>query len=69
MFNLKQLFCSHVNKIEKLEEGKIEYTQLPRYEHGELVYFYVDIVKETCYKCNKIKIRYKKRIKGDIYVL
>ena len=69
MFNLKQLFCSHVNNVEILEEGKIEYTQLPRYEHGEIVYFYVDIVKETCYKCNKTKIKYKKRFNDKLYTL
>ena len=69
MFNIKQLLCSHVNNVEVLEEGKIQYTKLPSYEHGEFEYYYVDVVKETCYKCNKTKIRYKKRIKGSIYTL
>lgn len=69
MFNLKQLFCSHVNNVEILEEGKIKYTKIPEYEHGEFIDYYIDIVKEKCYKCNKIKIRYKKRFNDKLYTL
>lgn len=64
-----EFFCTHVNNVEVLEEGKTEYTQFPKYEHGNFEYYYVDIIKETCYKCGKIKIRYKRRYKGTIFTL
>lgn len=56
----KQFFCSHVNKTEILEKGKHIYTQYPPYEYGVFREYTLDIVKETCYKCGKEHIKYKR---------
>ena len=59
----KQLFCSHVNKIEIIEKREEIYTEIPNDIFDPFRDFTIDVVKETCYKFGKEKIKEKRNYK------
>ena len=57
----KKILCKHVNNIQIMEKGNETITEFPGYEHGDIEYYQIDIVKLTCYKCRKEEIKYQRR--------